>query len=183
MLKVEKSTPKKTSTAPTNLYQSPRRNEEVLPPVRRGDTKAKSTTVAVVEHSMDQTLTISQYKVGFAAVLQDRYIPDLPKLSNQTEGICSTWIATACDLSSFEGSSMLGDSLLAMSLALVGGERNDQDIATAGLRHYSMALNKLRVELKPGPITLSQLQMDLSLVTCLACGTYEVRLIPVQRRN
>lgn len=124
--------------------------------------------------STDQTLAVSQYKIGFISVLQDRYVPDLPKPSDQKEGICSGWIFTACELSSLTGSGMLSDSLLAMSLALVAGERHDPEIATAGMRYYSRAMNKLRLELQPGLVTLGQLQLDISLVTCLAFATYEV---------
>jgi hypothetical protein len=177
MLKVETSKPKKPTTTPTYLYQTSPRIEDVLTPLRRNEVHTNGTSLVAVHTSVDQALTVSQYKVGFLSVLQDRYVPDLPKPSNQTEGICSAWIATACDLSSLKGSGMLSDSLLAMSLALVGGERHDPDITTAGLRYYSRALNKLRVELQPGPLALGQFQMDVSLVTCLAFITYEVRLI------
>jgi hypothetical protein len=181
MVKSDSVIPNKTGTVPTNLYQSLQRGHDGVESLRRGYGPTDSFTNLFPMHRvMDQSLTAPQYKVGFVSVFQDRYVPDLLKpLNGQGEGICSGWIATACELSSLNGSGMLSDSLLAMSLALVGGDRNDQDMATAGLRHYSRALNKLRVELQPGPLALDQFQMDVSLVTCLACATYEVSLMPI----
>jgi hypothetical protein len=169
------SSNKKSTVIPSHTYQTAFGVENA--PIHAGhdDGNAKSTQVVVMNSSMDKAMTTSQYKIGFTAVLQDRYVPDLPRLTNQTEGICSAWITTACDLSLLKGSGMLSDSLLAMSLALVAGERNDPDIAASGLRYYSRALHKLRFELQPGPRALGEHQMDISLVTCLACATYEVR--------
>jgi hypothetical protein len=174
MPKHERLKPETAVTTPQNPYQIlERRQDGVLSLMRGGSSAILSPT-----HEAYQNLIAPQYKTGFVSVFQDRYVPDLLKPSNgQSNGICAGWIATACELSSLHGSDMLSDSLLAMSLALVGGERQDQDIATAGLRHYSRALSRLRTELRDGPLALGQFQMDVTLVTCLACATYEVRLI------
>lgn len=180
VLRVKTSMRNKPTTPPTYLSQTSPEIEDVpvSNPLRRNGISATGPNNLITVHtSIDQALTISQYKVAFNSVLQDRYVPDLPKPPNQTEGVCSAWIATACDLSSRKGSGMLRDSLLAMSLALVGGERHDPDIRTAGLRYYSRALAKLRVELQRGALALGELQMDVVLVTCLAFITYEVRVI------
>lgn len=130
-------------------------------------------------NSLHQALSAPQYRSGFVAVIHDRYLPDFPKPTNgQPEGLCSTWITTACDLATRKGSGMISDSLLAMSLAVVGGEWHDPAISNSGLRHYAKALNGLRMELQPGPHALGQHEMDLSLVTCLACASYEVCSLP-----
>jgi hypothetical protein len=129
----------------------------------------------MVHHYVNHTLTASQYKIGFVAILQEYYVPDLPNVIRQGESICSSWIFTACELSSLEGSDMLGDELLAMSLTLVGGDRQDQDISISGLRYYLRALNRLRAALG-FKVALDPHHADISLVTCLACAMYEVRL-------
>jgi hypothetical protein len=174
MLKDERSKPTTAAATPKNLYQILERRENGVVSLMRGG----SSTILSPVYDTYQNLIAPQYKIGFVSVFQDRYVPDLLKPSNgQSNGVCAGWIATACELSSLQGSDMLSDSLLAMSLALVGGERQDQDIATAGLRHYSKALNRLRTELQGGPLAIGQFQMDITLVTCLACATYEVSLI------
>jgi hypothetical protein len=174
MLKDERLKPKTAVTAPKNLYQILERRQDGAVSLIRGET----STILSPGQGAYQNLIAPQYKIGFVSVFQDRYVPDLLKPSNgKSNGICAGWIATACDLSSMQRSDMLSDSLLAISLALVGGERQDQDIATAGLRHYSRALSRLRTELRDGPLALGQFQMDVTLVTCLACATYEVSLI------
>jgi len=71
---------------------------------------------------------------------------------------------------------MLSDSLLAMSLSLIGPERQHNDLSMDGLRHYAKALKGLRAKLAIGPLQLDDDQMDVSLMTCLACGMYEVRI-------
>ena len=170
----ERLKPKTAVTTPKNLYPILERRQDGVVSLMRGG----SSSILSPIHEACQNLISPQYKTGFVSVFQDRYVPDLLKPSNgQSNGICAGWIATACELSSLQGSDMLSDSLLAMSLALVGGERQDQDIATAGLRHYSRALRRLRAELRDGPLALGQFQMDVTLVTCLACATYEVSLI------
>lgn len=172
-MKVTTSKAKTRITTPTFPYQIPLKIGTLSTHMSHDEVSTDCIDVIDVQTPVDRALIVSQYKVGFAAVLQDRYVPDLPRPSNQMEGVCSAWINTACDLSSLTDSGMLSDSLQAMSLALVAGERKDPDIAAAGLHYYSMALNKLRVELQPGPLALGQYQMDVSLVTCLACATYE----------
>lgn len=174
MLKDERLKPKMPVTTPKKQYQVLERRQDGVVSLLRGG----SSTILSPIHEAYQSLIAPQYKTGFVSVFQDHYVPDLLKPSNgQSKGICAGWIATACDLSSQQGSGMLSDSLLAMSLALVGGERQDQDIAIAGLRHYSRALSRLRTELRDRPLALGQFQMDVALVTCLACATYEVSLV------
>lgn len=122
-------------------------------------------------------LAISQFKAGFVAVLYDRYLPKEPKVGSRGEAVCAGWIASACDLSSFEAgeaSDMLSDSLLAMALTFAGKDRKNPDICTASLRHYSKALMGLRRGLAIGPRALSENQVDMSLITCLACAMYEM---------
>jgi hypothetical protein len=122
-------------------------------------------------------LAVPQYKAGFVAVLNDRYLPEEPKVGTRGEAVCAGWIATACNLSSFEAgkdSDMLSNSLLAMALTFAGAERKDPNICAAGLRHYSNALSGLRLGLANGPRALSAYQVDTSLITCLACAMYEV---------
>jgi hypothetical protein len=124
---------------------------------------------------LDQSLAIPQYRVGVLGVLQDRYVPNLPRVSGKRgRGICSSWIANACDLSlTSKRPEMLIDSMLAMSFAVVEGERHDEDVSRAGLKHYTRALTALRVSLASGSLTLGQNRLDISLVTCLSCGMYE----------
>jgi hypothetical protein len=72
---------------------------------------------------------------------------------------------------------MLSDSLLAMSFSLIGSERQQDDLSMSGLQHYSKALKGLRNKLVSGASELDDYQMDASLITCLACGMYEVKSI------
>lgn len=172
MLEDERS--KTAVTTPKNLPQILERKQDGVVCHMR----SRSSTILSPIHQAYQNLIAPQYKTGFVSVFQDRYVPNILKPSNgQSNGICAGWIGTACELSSLQGSDMLSDSLLAMSLAIVGGERQDQDIATAGLRYYSRALSRLRTRLRNGSSSLGQFQMDVTLVTCLACATYEVSLI------
>lgn len=174
MPKDERLIPKTAVSAPQDPCRILERRQDGVVSLMRGGSSA----IISPTHEAYQNLVAPQYKTGFVSVFQDRYVPDLLKPSNgRSNGICAGWIATACELSSLQGSGMLSDSLLAMSLALVGGERQDQDISTAGLRHYSRALSRLRTELQDGPLALGQFQRDVTLVTCLACATYEVSLI------
>ena len=69
---------------------------------------------------------------------------------------------------------MLSNSLLAMSLSIIGPERQQENLSMSGLQYYSKALNGLRTRLASGPLNLNDHQVDVSLVTCLACGMYEV---------
>ena len=86
--------------------------------------------------------------------------------------MCSTWIDTACELA--PNSEMLSDALLAMSLTIVGGELHEKDVTTAGLRYYSNALQMLSRELQASLLPRDEYHVDRNLVTCLACGVYEV---------
>jgi hypothetical protein len=98
--------------------------------------------------------------------------------------MCEGWISTACALSSLADSDMLSHSLLAMALTFAGAERQDPEICAAGLRHYSRALVGLRTGLERGPRVLNEHQMDISLITCLACAMYEVILgLPMYEFN
>jgi hypothetical protein len=132
------------------------------------------TLTSLLAGLLDQALSAPQYRLGFLGILQDRYIPDLPSVSSgQGESICSSWIAAACDLSSTSTHpDMLIDSLLAMSLALVGKEREQNELSMAGVKHYSRALSQLRAGLRIGSLAVDQ--ADDNLVTCLCCAMYEV---------
>jgi len=70
---------------------------------------------------------------------------------------------------------MLNNSLLAMSLYVVGKENQQDYLSRSSLKHYSHALKGLRQGLSSG--TLEDRQLDISLVTCMACGMYEVSLL------
>ncbi|PVH82204.1 hypothetical protein DL98DRAFT_514250 [Cadophora sp. DSE1049] len=116
--------------------------------------------------------------MAFTTILHDRYVPDLYFPGNyggQKDGICSSWIAMACSLaSSSKYSDMLGDSLLAMSMSVAAAEGQYAEMSTTGLKHYSQALTRLRHGLVRGPLDLDDHQADVSLVTCLSCGMYEM---------
>jgi len=140
---------------------------------RRRQTKpGTETRLSVFPYDLGN-LSASQYKAGFIAILHDRYVPDMPKVNSRGEAICAGWMATACVLSSFEDSDMLCNSLLAMALPFAGRERQDPEICATSLRHYSKAINGLRTGLKFGTLALDENQLDMSLVTCLACAMYE----------
>ncbi|KUJ16286.1 uncharacterized protein LY89DRAFT_669816 [Mollisia scopiformis] len=130
----------------------------------------------ILHESSGYSLAASQNKTGLMAVLRERYVPQLPKFSTE-QGVMNgaNWIATACSLAAVsEYSEMLSDSLLAMSLSLVSLEQHEAQLSTASLKQYSLAINGLRSSLAPGPSGLSQHQIDVSLVKCLACGMYEM---------
>ncbi|KAE9371379.1 hypothetical protein N431DRAFT_545642 [Stipitochalara longipes BDJ] len=129
-------------------------------------------TNGVLVHSLE----IPQNKLGLITVLHGRYVPGYHDASNREgSGMCSSWITTAYSLVSRPGDSeMLSDSLLAMSFSLIGLEHQHNDLSMSGLRHYAKALKGLRTKLAFGPLHLDDEQMDTSLITCLACGMYEV---------
>ncbi|KAF8853742.1 hypothetical protein BDZ45DRAFT_66943 [Acephala macrosclerotiorum] len=109
------------------------------------------------------------------AILQERYVPELSKFTCERGDLNgASWIATACSLAiKSQYSEMLSDSLLAMSLSLIGLDRHEGALSTASLKQYSRALNGLRTGLAPvqgQPSGLSQHQVDAALVTSLACG-------------
>jgi hypothetical protein len=177
--------PKPKGQNPTDEISLGSKSSQTLPRDQNeiavsGQQDARSITTYMVQHYVNHTLTASQYKIGFVAILQEYYVPDLPNVIRQGESICSSWIFTACELSSLEGSDMLGDALLAMSLTLVGGDRQDQDISISGLRYYLRALNRLRAALG-FKVALDPHHVDISLVTCLVCAMYEVRLSTRER--
>ncbi|KAK0119670.1 hypothetical protein ONS95_011107 [Cadophora gregata] len=126
---------------------------------------------------LDHSLSAPQNKLAFTTILHDRYVPDLyfpETYGAQKYGICSSWIAMTCSLaSSTKYSDMLGDALLAMSMALAAAEGQPAHITTTGLKYYSQALTRLRRSLIRGPLDLDDHQADVSLVTCLSCGMYE----------
>lgn len=117
-----------------------------------------------------------QYKVGFLTALQARYIPDRTSLGIEGESLCSSWISTACDLSPLKEADMLADSLLAMSLALVGREQQHQDMLIAALHYYSRALNELRARLRHVSSLSHPNNLDTCFATCLTCAMHEVCL-------
>lgn len=116
--------------------------------------------------------------MAFTTILHDRYVPDLyfPKNDGvQKDGICSSWIAMASGLAlSSKYSDMLRDSLLAMSMSVAAADDHHIQMSTTGLKHYSQALTRLRHGLVRGPLDLDDHHADVSLVTCLSCGMYEV---------
>jgi len=69
---------------------------------------------------------------------------------------------------------MLSNALSAMSLAKIGDENRYQDAFKASITHYTGALMGLRSGLRSGSKALDDYQADVSLVTCLSCGMYEV---------
>lgn len=123
-----------------------------------------------MQNSLHSTLAAPQYKAGFIVMLQDHYLPDM-RNPNIGQGPCSNWIHIAYEMLSAKGSNMLSDSLLAMSLTLVGRDRGDQELATTSVRHYSRALRTLQTELKQR--SDDQFQREINLITCIACATYE----------
>lgn len=151
-----------------NSGSSSHRNVELKP--------SNDLPLIMINGILDYSLAASQKKEGFITLLQGRYVSDFPSTSSsQSEFICTSWIATARALaSSSANSEMLNDSILAMSLSLIGPERQHQDLSMAGLKRYSQALKALRKGLASGALDLDDYQMDVSLVTCLACGMYEV---------
>jgi hypothetical protein len=149
-----------------------------LPAAQQIQIRKQSTNIYEI-HS--HSLSVPQNKAGLLVVLQNRYVPQLPKFSTENGSMNgANWVVTACSLAlSSQYSEMLSDSLLAMSLSLVSLEQQKDQLSTASLKQYSRALNGLRSGLAPGPSGLSQSQIDFSLVTCLACGMYEVGYTPM----
>jgi len=125
---------------------------------------------------IDKSLGVAQYQMGFLFVIQERYLPDMGVVSSDLgQGICESWIGEACALSFLPGSEKLHASLLSLSLALLGKERESKDLSFSGVQHYSQALNGLRAGFSNGPFSaLDQNQVDVSLITCLCCSMYEV---------
>jgi hypothetical protein len=125
-------------------------------------------------------LAIPQNKLGLMTILHGRYVPEYHDTSSR-EGSCASWITTACGLAAgSRDSDILSDSLLAMSLSIIGPERQLGKISMLGLQHYSKALNGPRKRFASGALDIDDYQMDVSLMTCLACGMYEVGItLPV----
>ena len=127
---------------------------------------------------LDHSLSVPQNKMAITTILHDRYVPDLyfPRKDGvKKDGICSSWIAMVCSLaSSSKYSDMPGDSLLAMSMSVAAADDQYVQMSTTGLKHYSQALTSLRHGLARGPLDLDDHHADVSLVTCLSCGMYEV---------
>ena len=121
------------------------------------------------------SLAAPQNRIAFVSILQERYTPETPHVSKFRIFIPS-WIAQACALATTSADSgMLNNSLLAMSLYVVGKENQQDYLSRSSLKHYSHALKGLRQGLSSG--TLEDRQLDISLVTCMACGMYEVSLL------
>lgn len=128
---------------------------------------------------LSHSLAIPQNKTGLLAVIQERYVPQLPKFPTEKGSVNgANWISTACSLATNTQYGMLSDSLLAISLSLVSLEQQRRQLSTASLKQYSSALQGLRSSLTHDSLDLSQDQIDVSLVTCLACGMYEVSRFP-----
>ena len=113
------------------------------------------------------------------SVIAQRYVPEIPKFATEKGELkFPTWMATACSMAeTSQHSEMLSDSLLAMSLSLIALERPDENFSVASLKQYTSALRGLRSTLESGISGLSQHQIDISLITCLACGMYEVESV------
>ncbi|KAF4628392.1 hypothetical protein G7Y89_g9753 [Cudoniella acicularis] len=136
------------------------------------NTGPETCSNAPLQSALNGALAVPQYKLYFIVMLQETFCPNLPASNKIIEGTCSSWIATAYEILASKDSDMLSESLLAMSLTVLGREQRDQDFATASLRHYSKALRRLQVELGKG--NRGQSEKELNLITCLACASYEM---------
>jgi hypothetical protein len=143
----------------------------VIAPLRWRNTVSDTWLNLPMQNSMQGAFAAPQYKTGFIVMLQDHYLPDMRNPSIG-QGPCSNWIHTAYEMLSAKDSTMLSNSLLAMSLTLVGRDRGDQELMTTSVRHYSRALRTLQTGLKQR--SEDQFQREINLITCIACATYEV---------
>ncbi|CZR63374.1 uncharacterized protein PAC_13271 [Phialocephala subalpina] len=171
---------KRNASSPRKTPQKTRKSSDLVRQRQSQEQSSKySSSITIlpfINEASDHSLAAPQNRSGYMALLRERYVPELPKFTcERGELNGASWIATACSLAlKSQHSEMLSDSLLAMSLSLVGLDRHEGELSTASLKQYSRALNGLRSGLAPRPSGLSQHQVNAALVTSLACGMYEM---------
>jgi len=149
--------------------------------LRRRPKRGPMKTELYLAHSGTQEdLSASQHRLAILGVLQDCWIPTVKQAgASQGTHICSTWLLSACTLSAMKEALPLSNSLLAMSLILLSGGQTDDTLVMESVRHYSQAVqglkrlvdNELRRDVK-------EQTRDISLLTCLACASFEVLYSP-----
>ena len=143
---------------------------------RRPKRDPMKAEMSLAHSRTQEDLSASQHRLAILGVLQDRWIPTVKQAgSSQGTHICSTWLLSACTLSVMQEALPLSNSLLAMSLILLSSGQTDEKLVRESVHHYSQAVqglkrlvdNELRRDVK-------EQTRDISLLTCLACASFEV---------